>query len=158
MPTPIKHSSKQTKHLTKEEKARREAAENELGSGKEVRLYPPSWLSPKAAWIFEKTAKQMLEYQILERVDTELLAMYADATARYHAGVEKLEEATSVEVVKTVQAWSRIALAYAEKLGISQSARMRLARKKAEAEVPDEMASLISEVTDFVNGDGDARR
>ena len=153
MPTPLKHSQNMTKHLTKAEKQARQAAEASLQTGKRVYLRPPSWLSKEAKQIFQNTKKRLKGFDLLEAVDIDLLAQYADALARYQEAVRCLTPLSETREVQACQAWSRIALTYAEKLGFSQNARARLARRKAEKEPLDPMEALLDDVTDYVNGD-----
>lgn len=157
MPTPLKHSSNQRKHLTKAEKEARQEAEAALESGKAVYLPAPKWLSEEARKVFEATKGRLKSFNLLEPVDIDLLAMYADAVAKYLRFSKTLSEKSNVREIQTVQAWSRIALTYADKLGFSQTARARLARRKAQDDAPvDPMDALLGEVNDFVNGAGTA--
>jgi phage terminase small subunit len=151
MPTPHKKTENMTKHLTLAERQARQTAEASLTRKKRVRIQAPGWLGEEALKLFEVTKRRLRDMEILDTADTDLLAMYADALARYQKAVG---EAVEAKDVAAVQAWSRLALSYAEKLGISVSARARLARKKAEAAPVDDMESLLGEVNEFVNGDG----
>ena len=152
MSTPLKHSQNMTKHLTKAERRARQAAEASLQAGKRVYLRAPDWLSVEAKQIFNNTKKRLKGFDLLEAVDIDLLAQYADALARYQASVKKLNEFSETKEVQACQAWSRIALTYAEKLGFSQNARMRIARKRAQVEEKDELEQLLDDVSDYVNG------
>ncbi len=160
MPTPLKHSSNMRKHLTKTERESRERAEAGLVSERQAYLRAPAWLSKEARVVFQNTKRRLRHYDLLEVVDIDLLALYADAVARYQAAVKDLTPAAEVKTIQAAQAWSRISLAYADKLGFSQTARARLARKKAQAEPVDPLEQLlggvIDDVTDFVNGEGNS--
>jgi phage terminase small subunit len=142
MPTPLKRTENMTKHLTKAEKQVRQAAEVSLRR-KRVVVKAPAWLGENARKVFEATKKRMRGLDLLDNVDVDLLAVYCDAVVKYQTETD----------TKDKQAWSRIILSYAEKLGISQSARARLAKKKAEQIPPDDMELLLDEVRDYVNGD-----
>ena len=159
MPTPLKHSSNQRKHLTKAEKSARQAAEATLESSKAPYLPAPAWLSKEARTVFNNTKRRLRSFNLLEPVDIDLLALYADAVTRYQAGIQTLGPQSNVKEIQAVQAWSRISLTYADKLGFSQTARARLARRKAgEAAAVDPMAALLGEVNDFINNEaGDAQ-
>ena len=157
MPTPLKHSTNQRKHLTKLERESRQAAEVALESKRAVRLTPPEWLSDEARKIFKTTRQRLRDFDLLEPVDIDILALYADALARYQSGVKTLTEGSSPKEIQAVQAWSRMAMTYADKLGFSQTARARLARRKAVEEPIDPMEQLLGEVTDFMNGSGDGK-
>lgn len=147
MPTPHKTTDNMTKHLTQAERSARQAAESGLRRARQPRLVAPEWLGEEARKVFEATKRRAREYGVLESVDVDLLALYSNAVVQAHkADIEQ----------KDAQSWTRVALSYAEKLGISAAGRARLARKRAEEMAPDEMEQLLSEVTDFVNG-GDVR-
>ena len=143
------------KHLTKAELQARKAAESGLEQGKRVRIDAPDWLGEEALKIFKSTRRRLKNYDLLELVDIDLLAIYADAVARYQAAVKALMVISSTEDIKTAQAWSRIAKTYADKLGFSQTARARLARKKAKAVETDELENFFDDVEDSLNdGEG----
>jgi P27 family predicted phage terminase small subunit len=160
MPTPLKHSENMKKHLTKAELEARQQAESGLQREKRVYLKAPKWLSEEAREIFNQTKKRLKGLDLLEPVDIDLLANYADAMARYQEGVKRLDPAddlkeplliTDTRLINAIQAWSRIALAYAEKLGFSQNARARLARRRAKTEPVDPLAQMLDNVSEFVN-------
>lgn len=156
MPTPLKHTRNMRKHLTNAERESRERAEGALERGK-AQLRPPTWLGDTARKIFQTTKRRLHHYDLLEAVDIDMLAMYADALARYQDAIQGLGLDADVKSVQAAQAWSRIALTYADKLGFSQTARARLARRKAMEEPKDEMESLLDDVNLYLNGDGAAR-
>jgi len=144
-----------SKHLTKAELEARQKAEAQLKRTKRTYLKPPKWLSKEAWQIFQDTKKRLKGLDLLEPADIDLLANYADAQARYQKGVKHLNLASDTKEVQAVQAWSRIALAYADKLGFSQTARARLARRRAQEEPLDEMEEVLSGAKDLLrNGEG----
>lgn len=151
MPTPLKSTQNMTKHLTKVELETRKAVEGQL-SRRRVYVKAPAWLDKDALAIFEKTKKQLRGLGLLDNTDAELLGLYADAIARYKVTVRGSAVAVDPKTATAAQAWSRLALSFAEKLGISATARARLARKKAE-QTPDDFENLLDDVSDFVNGD-----
>ena len=153
MPTPLKHSQNMKKHLTKAERTARQAAEAGLEPGKRTYMRAPAWLSDPARKIFRDTVKRLKGFDLLEAIDTDLLANYADAMARYQEGVQSLSPLSQPKDITAVQDWSRIALTLADKLGFSQTARARLARRRAQDEPLDDMERLLNDVDDFVNGD-----
>lgn len=155
MPTPHKNLDNMTKHLTRSERRARQAAEDDLRGGKRATIKAPDWLSDAARQIFEATKRRMRALEVLEPADIDLLAMYCDAVARYQAAIATVDEGgpKSGRAIGTAQSWSRIALAYAEKLGISAAGRARLARKKASEQPVDDMEALLGDVQDYVNGD-----
>lgn len=151
MPTPLKRSENMRKHLTKNEISARKSAEAGLASGKRAYLRAPGWLSKEARQVFSDTKRRLRDFELLEAADIDLLALYADAVVRYQQGVKRLEPEAEAKEIQVVQAWSRIALTYADKLGISQTARARLARRRAVETPADDMEQLLADVTDFVN-------
>jgi phage terminase small subunit len=151
MPTPYKTTGNMTKHLTKSERAAREKAERSLSTSKRVMLKAPEWLSEEAKKVFDTTKRRMKQFEILEVVDVDVLAMYSDAVARYQKLICIADD--DYKAASKAQSWSRLALSYAEKLGITATGRARLARRKAEEKPVDDMESLLSEVTEFVNSD-----
>jgi phage terminase small subunit len=157
MPTPLKTTPNMRKHLTKAELTARQNAESEQApkqksASKQANIVAPAWLSDEARKIFNWQKRKLRNQGVLDPADAELLGMYADAVARYNASLYELVGPLVDPRSSTVaQAWSRLALGYAEKLGIGPNARARLAKKKAEAPPADEMADLLSGVTEFVN-------
>jgi phage terminase small subunit len=142
MPTPYKTTDNMNKHLTKAEREARQAAEGGL-RGERTQLRAPKWLSEDARKVFDATKRRARNYGVLESVDADLLALYANAVV----------EARDTEDPKDAQAWSRVVLSYAEKLGLSATGRARLAKKKAEQAPMDDLEALLGDVTDYVNGD-----
>lgn len=145
------------KHLTKNELSARRAAEQGLEHGKRAYMRAPVWLSDEARDVFKLTVKRLRGFDLLEQADIDMLAMYADAVARYQAGVKLLTAESDTKEITAVQAWSRIAMTYADKLGFSQTARARLARRKAVETPPDDLEQLLAEVTEYVNKGDEAR-
>lgn len=158
MPEPLKALENQRGHRTKAERAARSAAESELRR-KRVNLRAPDWMSDDAREIWERTKRQLKAFELLDNVDAEMLAIYCDACAHYQTITKLMRQvsedgkpmATS-DQVKEMQAWSRIVLAYAEKLGISPTARARLARRKAVAQEPDELDILEAQFIGAAHG------
>lgn len=129
-------SSGSGKHWTKSEvESRQAAAENFRRGGKRVVLRAPAWLNDPARIVWKNTVKRLRGLELLDTLDTDLLAMYCDAVAKY----QKVSEAPEMDsdAIKALQAWSRLVLAYAEKLGLSPGGRARLAKKKAEKKADD---------------------
>jgi phage terminase small subunit len=153
MPAPYKTTNNMTKHLTKSERAARERAERSLSAGKRVTLKAPEWLNEEAKKVFDTTKRRMKQFEVLEAVDVDVLALYSDAVARYQRLICIADSEDDYRAASKAQSWSRLALSYAEKLGITATGRARLARRKAEEKPVDDMESLLSEVTEFVNSD-----
>lgn len=86
MPTPTKKIENTTKHWTKEERERREMAEQEL-ERKFVRLTEPRRVKeiPAAHEYWKNTIKRMKGLTMLDNVDSDLLAGYCLASAQADA-------------------------------------------------------------------------
>ncbi len=153
MSTPLKLAENMTKHLTKAELEARQKAEAGLTKAKRVYLKAPKWLSKQARQIFQDTKKRLKGLDLLEPADIDLLANYADAQARYQEGVKHINLQSDTKEINAVQAWSRIALAYADKLGFSQTARARLARRRAQEEPLDDMDAVLEGIHIMRNGE-----
>lgn len=159
MPTPLKTTENIRKHLTNAERAARQQAEGELHRKKRPQLRCPKWLDQDARNIFEATKKRLKGLQLLDNADVELLGIYCDAVAKYREASKRLthagEEGSLVndEDVKNCQSWARLISAYAEKMGLTPTARARLAKRKAEREPDDPLEQLLDmdDVSDYMN-------
>lgn len=119
------------KHWTASEiESRKEAAEK-LKRKQQAVLEPPSWLSKEALKVWHAKIDQVnglkAANELLDVLDTELLAVYCDATVRYQDCAQIRKK--SPDDIKELQAWSRILKDYAEKLGFTPNARARLVKK-----------------------------
>jgi len=122
------------KHWTEAEvSARREAAE-QLKRKKNSKLIPPDWLSKEACKIWGEKLKQVEGLQaaneLLDVLDTEMLALYCDAVAQYNDIAA--QKTKTVDDIKAMQSWSRIIGNFAERLGFTPGARARLVKKIAD--------------------------
>lgn len=133
------------KHWTKQEVESRKAAAQKLQRKKKVNLKMPDYLDEEAQKVWKKTIKDMKGFDILDKVDEDVLATYCDAVARRKEAAKdvRLYGRTEINVqgnrvvsayVKAEQAYARIILQYAEKLGLTASSRVRLAKKIADTE------------------------
>lgn len=111
------------RHWTQAEVDARQAATDNLTRKTKVVLRCPSWLTPSARVVWNRVKKQAAEFEMIDDLDVDMLAIYCDAVAQYQETRE--------------QSWARIVASYADKLGLTPSARARLAQKRA-AEVVDE--------------------
>ena len=131
------------KHWTAAEVAARQAAAEKFKRARPVQLRVPAWLDQDARRVWYRVIRQTRDLELLDILDTEMLAIYCDAVARYRQfsrgmTIQRADGTTvgNDEVVKTAQAWARIVAAYADKLGLSPAARARLAKRIADEE-PD---------------------
>lgn len=164
MPTPIKNSSNMRKHLTNSEKESRSGAEAGMTRRTRVTLKMPRWLSAEAQGIWKDIRKKVRGLELLDNLDTEMLGIYCDLNAKYRAASQMLSQGSQFvgedgkpliitdEMIKQTQAWARVIVMYAEKLGISPTARARLAKRRAEREQPDELEQLLDDVQGYMDG------
>lgn len=170
MPAKVKVLGNQTKHLTKEEIEAREAAEESTMPVREiVQLKKPRFLNGNAAagYYWKLTVGRMAGLAILDDLDSEQLGVYCQMLARaeilYRQSADAsktlrdaiktkdskqigsaLEAVAGVE--KTLQALERRILQYAEKLGLTPTGRVHLARKRAAAAaMPEEADDLFGD-------------
>ena len=141
------------KHWTKDEVERRKAAAQKLKRKKPAKLKVPMWFDDAARQVWKKTLKDMAAFDILDKVDEEVLAIYCDAVARYREATIKVREEgyTTINAqgtesvspyVRAAQSYARIMMQYADKLGLNPNSRARLAKKIAD-EGPDPNADLF---------------
>lgn len=158
MPTPLKTIENIKKHLTNAERDARQHAEGELKRAKRPQLRCPKWLDDDAREIFMETKKRLKGLELLDNADVELLGIYCDAVAKYRIASEQLARVDKDGIlladkddIAACQSWARLVAGYAEKLGLTPTARARLAKRKAEREPMDPLEQLLDDVTDFVN-------
>jgi len=126
------------KHWTAAQVAARAEAAERLKRKKKSALVPPSWLSPKAREVWDRKIAEVAGLNaasaLLDVLDSEMLAIYCAAYVEYQI-TASVSPKTS-DMIKELQAWSRIVANYAEKLGFTPNARARLVKKLAD-ESPD---------------------
>lgn len=111
------------RHWTKAEIEARQAATAELKRDTSATLRCPTWLTPEARKVWNRVKKQAAEFDLLDELDIEMLAIYCDAVVKY----QETHDAS----------WARLVASYAKELGLTPASRVRLAQKRA-AEVVDE--------------------
>lgn len=150
----VKVAENMTKNMTIAERQAREAAEKEtLPERTMVTLRAPAYINrdpcAKRYWI--ETIKRMEGITLLDDLDTEILAIYCSMLSRRDelndlcrkllrqaaksklSAQEHMEEIDKLgDLMIKVQNHDRTILSYAEKLGLTPSGRVRLARKRAE--------------------------
>ncbi|NQX67971.1 phage terminase small subunit P27 family [Paenibacillus alba] len=138
-------SKNRGKHWTKKEVEDREAAAKKFTRKKPKKMKVPSWLNDEARKVWRKTVKDMEDFDVLDKVDEDVLGAYCDAVAKYQEANNLIEMHGSTEVnaqgnrivsahVKMAQGYSRLILAYSNKLGLNADARARLTKKIADGE------------------------
>lgn len=160
MPANVKRSENLEKHLTKEERQARQAAEAEILPDRVAKLKMPRSLSkdPAAKRYWKSILARMEGLAILDDLDGEMLAVYCSSLSRRdslnalcHSLVEEMEAAlTPAErldltnkldsLMAKLQGQEKTLLSFADKLGMTPEARVRLARKRAEQaeQAPDD--------------------
>lgn len=131
------------KHWTESEVSARQKVADGMKRKTKIKIKPPDWLSEKAKKLFLEKIMQVnglnAANELLDVLDTEILAHYCDAAIRYQECAQ-IGKKTSDDL-KELQAWSRILKDYAEKLGFTPSARARLVKKLAEDKGKDKFGS-----------------
>lgn len=141
------------KHWTEKEVKAREAAAQRFERKTKRKLKIPVWLTDEARKVWRKTVKDMEEFDVLDKVDEDVLGTYCDAVARYQEANDLIEKHGYTEVnaqgnnvvsahVKLAQSYARIILSYSNKLGLNAESRARLAKKIADGE-EDENGDLF---------------
>lgn len=125
------------KHWTADQVAARAAAaaEFERGDRVPVTLTPPGWLNAAALVVWAETVKNAEGVKLLDKLDTDTLAIYCDAVAQLRKNASK-KRRTVVDITLQ-QAWARIILQYADRLGLTPAARARLIKKAADAKIDE---------------------
>lgn len=122
------------KHWTKAEVEERRAAAESMKRKSKVALVTPKWLSMEARAVWRQVRYRLKGIDLLDNLDTEMLAVYCDAYVHYRSASKMLAKQLSPDPdkVKELQAWARIMAMYADKLGLTPGGRARLAKRKAE--------------------------
>lgn len=128
------------KHWTQKEVEERKAAAEKVTRKKKLKLKMPDWLDEEAQIVWNKTIKDMKGFDILDRVDEDVLAAYCDMVARYKQATKDVVTYGATEVnaqgnrvvsayAKAAQSYARLIMQYADKLGLNANSRARLAKK-----------------------------
>lgn len=133
------------KHWTEKEVKDREEAAKQFQRKNKKALKIPKWLNDNARKVWRKTVKDMGEFEVLDKVDEDVLAAYCDAVEKHQAANDLIDvngytetSKSGIQVVSAyvtmAQSYARLILAYSNKLGLNSESRARLARKGAEME------------------------
>jgi len=133
------------KHWTKKEVEARQRAASKMTRPKKKTLKMPAWLDDEAKAVWKKTIRDMKDFDVLDKVDEDVLAAYCDAVARHKELSETIRkqgytvvnaQGNIVEApwVKMQLSYARVIVQYSDKLGLNANARARLARKIAQEE------------------------
>lgn len=141
------------KHWTKKEVEARQRAAAKMMRQKKKKLKMPDWLDEEAQKVWKKIIRDIKEFDVLDKIDEDILAAYCDAVARYKelSGIIREKGYTTINAtgteavapwVKAQQSYARLIIQYSDKLGLNANARARLAKKIADEEI-DENADLF---------------
>ncbi len=164
MPANVVDIRNSRKHLTQSEIDARLSEQKKIERDK-VKLCPPKYLkADETAFAYWKAIiKRMKSVTLLDDLDSETLAMYCQMLSRrdalsmiWRTGAEMASgmndpmermaiTSTLDETLKRLEAQERLALQYAEKLGLTPSGRVRLAKKRAEERAVDPDADLYGD-------------
>lgn len=153
MPKPAKPLENQSKHLTKaEQMARGQAEADVMPVRPQLELKPPNYVKTdaKAKRYWLEIIKRMEGVSILDALDGEVLAVYCtmlsrrDATHQLFTRLLKESKAKDIDpeaqaailgkldgLMTKLQGQERSILQYADKLGLTPTGRVHLARKRA---------------------------
>lgn len=157
MPTAVKTIANMTKHLTQAEiEARQTAEAGVLPERQTIRLQRPPFLAsiPGAGLYWTRTLKRMEGLDILDDLDSETLGVYCVTLARYKTQCQRLKAVErsgdedgelAGEIRMEMARLEKTILGYAERLGLTPSGRMRLARKRAAAAEAEANADLFGD-------------
>jgi phage terminase small subunit len=128
------------KHWTKAEiDARQNAAKEFKREGKPM-MRVPDWLRDEGRKIWRKIIKDSRGLDLYDILDTQTLAIYCDALAKYQ---EMAQKATpTINDLKVMQSLARIIFQYADKLGLTPQSRSRLIKRRAD-EIEDEFGKVF---------------
>lgn len=156
MPKPVASIANIKKNLTPAQRAARVQAETEL-TRRKVRLTPPPYVKADeiAYGYWKSTVRRMRGITLLDDLDSEMLAMYCQILSRrdvlsevWRTAMETAKASgdqttalaameTLKDVLQRLEAQERLAIQYGEKLGLTPSGRVRLAKRRAEEKSVD---------------------
>jgi len=138
MPKNVVATANSCKHLTTDQKKARETAEQELQREK-VRMEMPLFVKndKRAVFYWDKAVRLMKDITLHDNLDTDMLAAYCVISSRWERLQELINEQLDEKkfddrIFARVEAAEKNRLAYAEKLGLTPTSRLRMAKKRAE--------------------------
>jgi P27 family predicted phage terminase small subunit len=128
------------KHWTKEDIAARAEAARDFERKDGAKIQSPIWLSKDALVIWKKKIGEIAGLsggsELLDALDSEMLALYCDGIVRYKKLSQK--KRLTVDDHRIMQTYMRRILDYSERLGFTPDARARLVKKRADGPGKDE--------------------
>jgi P27 family predicted phage terminase small subunit len=155
MPNPVVVLENQRKHLTRSERAARQAAEVSIQRQGQIQIRCPAWLDEEARQVFRETRRKLRGLQLLDNADAEALAIYSRMVAQFHTEINSLGDRPTKEDRESVQSWARLIKRYMTDLGLDPNSRARLAKKKTDQKPKSAMAMLLDDVSDYMNDDNE---
>ncbi len=141
MPTPVKTSDAMSKHMTRDEKDARLAAESTVNPDRgEVMLKKPTWLKGKGKKYWTSILERMEGTAILDDLDAEMLAIYCSQlqerdALQFDLTAARVEDEPNMDLIlaitKQLNAKDAKIRDFANDLGCTPSGRVRLAQKRA---------------------------
>jgi len=122
------------KHWTNAQKVAREAAAQAFERKDDAKIKPPIWISRDAREIWDKKITEIAGLNggsdLLDALDSEILALFCDAIVRYKKVSSKSR--LTLDDHKLLQTYMLRILGYSERLGFTPDARARLIKKRAD--------------------------
>jgi phage terminase small subunit len=122
------------KHWTRAEVEAREDAADLFKRVDAEKISSPEWLSEAGKAIWDKKVREIAglagESELLDALDSEMLAMFCETVANYITINKKKRK--SIDDHKLAQAYQRIMVQCSERLGFTPGSRARLIKKRAD--------------------------
>lgn len=146
MPKNVVSIENMRKHLTPAEREARLSAQQALTRSK-VRLVAPTGVKNNlVAYGYWKTLiRQMREITLLDDLDSGMLAIYCEGLARRDWLSGEWGATRDVTTLQRLEAQERLLIQYAERLGLTPSGRVRLAKRRAEEKPVDPDGDLYGD-------------
>ncbi len=143
--------AKGKKHLSKTERAQRQAEEVRLP--RPAKIPPPGWLPEELKKQFRSLAKQLLEADMgVARLDQDTIGRYLLAQSQYEAAVQLTQQAMEQQNEKLATEWSGIqdrffkqARACANDMGLTLTSRCRLIAPPVAKEPENPFLQLLAQ-------------
>jgi len=127
------------KHWTKAEVEARAESASLFDRVDKAEITAPDWLSKEGVKIWEKKIGEIAglagESELLDALDSEMLAMFCETVANYIKINKKKRK--SLDDHKMAQAYQRIMVQCSERLGFTPGSRARLIKKRADGKAED---------------------
>ena len=158
MPTPVKTVANMNKHMTKAEREAREGLEDKALPTRKLKRPKLISQDKAAAKHWNRILRDMDGLEILDTLDSDVLAIYCaklarrddlqsqylEARARYDEDPGNLILKSMIGLSDALQSVEKSLLDYASRLGLTPESRARLARRQAEQEEDDPDGDLFA--------------